>query len=781
MFKRYWKDFAIFWGLFIVFVAGVFFFFYLVSAGKLGFMPTFEELENPKNKFATEIYSEDGKILGKYFEGSENRRYMDYKDIPQSVIDALIATEDVRFYDHSGIDVRGLFRVAQGMLTGNSSAGGGSTITQQLAKMLFPREANQNFMELAMRKFREWVIAVKLEKSYTKEEIITMYLNKFDFLNLAVGINSAANIYFSTTPDSLKVEQAAMLVGMAKNPSLFNPVRRPEKTLGRRNVVLGQMLKYDKISQIEFDSLRGLPLGLDFHKEDHKEGIATYFREYLRLYMTASKPDKKNYSKWSKDQYAVDSLAWETNPLYGWCNKNLKSDGSYYNIYTDGLKIYTTLDSRMQKYAEEAVTEHLGGTLQPAFMAERNRKAHPPFSNDLTVSEINDILNTSIRRTERYRSMNKAGKSFQEIKKSFDKAIPMSVFTWKGVRDTVMSPLDSLKHYKSFFRAGFMAMEPSSGHIKAYVGGPDYRYFMYDMVSAGKRQVGSTIKPILYTLAMQEGLGPCDKVPNIPQTFILPTGEPWSARGGTKRQGEMVTLRWGLANSENNISAWVLKQFTPEAVAQMAHKMGITSFIDPVPSVFLGTAEITVKEMVAAYSIFANKGVYNSPLPVYRIEDKYGNVLQEFRPESREVITENTAYLMCNLLEGVVTGGTGVRLRYKYKLMNPMGGKTGTTQKHADGWFMGVTPDLVGGVWVGAEDRSIHFQNLANGQGASMALPIWAKFLLKAYADPRLKMSDRPFDRPAGINKRLDCDETISEAEVKEMNNGIREDEEEFY
>ena len=377
---------------------------------------------------------------------------MDYKDIPQSVIDALIATEDVRFYDHSGIDVRGLFRVAQGMLTGNSSAGGGSTITQQLAKMLFPREANQNFLELAVRKFREWVIAVKLEKSYTKEEIITMYLNKFDFLNLAVGINSAANIYFSTTPDSLKVEQAAMLVGMAKNPSLFNPVRRPDKTLGRRNVVLGQMLKYDKISQAEFDSLKVLPLGLDFHKEDHKEGIATYFREYLRLYMTASKPVKKNYSKWNKDQYAVDSLAWETNPLYGWCNKNLKSDGSHYNIYTDGLKIYTTLDSRMQKYAEEAVTEHLGGTLQPAFMAERSRKAHPPFSNDLTVSEINDILNTSIRRTERYRSMSNAGKSFQEIKKSFDKAIPMSVFTWKGVRDTVMSPLDSLKHYKSFFR-----------------------------------------------------------------------------------------------------------------------------------------------------------------------------------------------------------------------------------------------------------------------------------------------------------------------------------------
>ena len=467
--------------------------------------------------------------------------------------------------------------------------------------------------------------------------------------------------------------------------------------------------------------------------------------------------------------------------MYGWCKKNVKVDGSHYDLYSDGLKIYTTLDSRMQKYAEEAVREHLSRDLQPLFDKEKVKKHRPPFSNDMTPTEIEEVLDRSIRQSERYRVLSKQGMSFDEIRKTFDQPLEMQVFTWSGIRDTVMTPLDSIKHYKSFFRSGFMVMQPQTGYIKAYVGGPDYRYFMYDMVSAGKRQVGSTIKPILYTLAMQEGLGPCDKVPNIPQTFILPTGEPWSARGGTKRQGEMVTLRWGLANSENNISAWVLKQFTPEAVAQMAHKMGITSFIDPVPSVFLGTAEITVNEMVAAYSIFGNKGVYNSPLPVYRIEDKYGNVLQEFRPESREVITENTAYLMCNLLEGVVTGGTGVRLRYKYKLMNPMGGKTGTTQKHADGWFMGVTPDLVGGVWVGAEDRSIHFQNLANGQGASMALPIWAKFLLKAYADPRLKMSDRPFDRPAGINKRLDCDETISEAEVKEMNNGIREDEEEFY
>lgn len=778
MFKKYWKFFVIFWSVVLVGIIGVFVFFWLISAGKLGFMPTFEELENPNNRFASEVYFADGPIMNRYFE-KENRKYIEYREIPQSVIDALIATEDVRFYDHSGVDVRGLFRVAKGLLTANTSAGGGSTISQQLAKMLFPRESDLNVFELAIRKFREWVIAVRLEKSYTKEEILTMYLNKYDFLNLAVGISSAADIYFQVPLDSLKVEQAAMLIGMAKNSSYYNPVRRPELTLNRRNVVLSQMYKYDKITREECDSLKKLPLGLNFKRVDHKEGLATYFREYLRLFMTANKPDRKRYRDLS--QFRLDSVAWETNPLYGWCKKNVKVDGSHYDLYSDGLKIYTTLDSRMQKYAEEAVREHLSQDLQPLFDKEKVKKLRPPFSNDMTPAEIEEVLDRSIRQSERYRVLSKQGMSFDEIRKTFDQPLEMQVFTWSGIRDTVMTPLDSIKHYKSFFRSGFMVMQPQTGYIKAYVGGPDYRYFMYDMVSAGKRQVGSTIKPILYTLAMQEGLGPCDKVPNIPQTFILPTGEPWSARGGTKRQGEMVTLRWGLANSENNISAWVLKQFTPEAVAQMAHKMGITSFIDPVPSVFLGTAEITVKEMVAAYSIFANKGVYNSPLPVYRIEDKYGNVLQEFRPESREVITENTAYLMCNLLEGVVTGGTGVRLRYKYKLMNPMGGKTGTTQKHADGWFMGVAPDLVGGVWVGAEDRSIHFQNLANGQGASMALPIWAKFLLKAYADPRLKMSDRPFDRPAGINKRLDCDETISEAEVKEMNNGIREDEEEFY
>ena len=771
MLRKYWKDFVIFWSVFVVLVGGIFLFFYLISEGKLGFMPTFEELENPTNNFATEVYSDDGVLIGRYFMGNENRRYTNYDEIAPCVIDALIATEDARYYEHSGIDVRGLFRVAKGVLTGDESSGGGSTISQQLAKMLFPREANQSFMELVMRKFREWVIAVKLEKSYTKEEIITMYLNKFDFLNLAVGINSAANIYFSTTPDSLRVEQAAMLVGMAKNPSLFNPLRREEQTTGRRNVVLGQMCKYGMITKEECDSLQKLDLGLVYRKEDHKEGIGTYFREYLRQYMTAQAPKPTDAAyRWNKDQYAVDSAAWENDPLYGWCNKNLKSNGMPYNIYTDGLKVYTTLDSRMQRYAEEAVKEHLGGTVQPSFDAEKKSKKNPPFSNDMTREEIDQIMNTAIKRTERYRRMKEAGKSEREIRAAFNQKQPMQVFTWNGFRDTLMTPLDSLRYYKSFFWAGFMAMEPRTGHIKAYVGGPDYHYFQYDMVSMGKRQVGSTIKPILYTLAMQEGLGPCDKVLNVPQTFVLPDGTTWTPRNSTtKREGEMVTLKWGLANSVNNISGWVVKQFTPAAIVQMAHKMGITSYIDPVPAIFLGTSDISVKEMVSAFTVFANNGVYNNPQMVTKIEDKYGNVLATFYPESREVISRNAAYLMATLLKAVVDEGTGIRLRYRYGFKNPIGGKTGTTQNHSDGWFIGITPDLTGGVWVGAEDRSIHFQTLANGQGASMALPIWALFMQKVYADSTINLPQRDFERPAGMDKEIDCDDDNQSAQEDEF------------
>jgi len=729
-------------------------------------MPTFEELENPNNKFASEIYYEDGPKMGQYF-SKENRKFIEYKDIPQNVIDALIATEDVRFYEHSGIDLRGLIRVAKGLLTGDESTGGGSTLSQQLAKMLFPREAHLNKFQLVIRKLREWVIAVRLERSYTKQEIIAMYLNKYDFLNLAVGISSAADIYFQVPVDSLKVEQSAMLVGMAKNSSYFNPVRRPELTRRRRNVVFSQMQKYGKISKQQCDSLKKLPLGLNFKRIDHKEGRATYFREYLRIYMTSHKPIKSNYI-YDKAQYKVDSIAWENDPLYGWCNKNKKADGSDYNIYTDGLKIYTTINSKMQKYAEDAMTEHLGKDLQPTFKKEEKYKLHPPFSNDLTQSEIDHIMKISIRRTERYRAMKTAGASESQISKAFAKRRKMKIFTWNGVRDTIMSPTDSIKYYKSFFRAGFMVMQPTSGKVKAYVGGPDYRYFMYDMVSRGKRQVGSTIKPILYTLAMQEGLSPCDKVPNIPQTFILADGTAWTSRSSSKHVGEMVTLKWGLANSVNSISAWVLRQFTPEAVVQMAHKMGITSHIDPVPSIFLGTSEISVKEMVAAFSIFPNKGVYNDPLIVTEIKDKYGNILAQFYPRSKEVITERTAYLMCNLLENVVNKGTGIRLRYKYQLVADMGGKTGTTQSHADGWFMGITPELVGGVWVGAEDRSIHFQSLVNGQGANMALPIWALFLQKCYSDSSLHLNQPSFEIPRGMDMDLDCDDNKSEVKEKE-------------
>ena len=485
MFKRYWKLFVIFWSAILLCLAGAFLFFWLIAEGKLGFMPTFEELENPNNRFASEVYFEDGPVMNKYFE-KENRKYTEYKEIPQTVIDALIATEDVRFYDHSGVDVRGLFRVAKGLLTANTSAGGGSTISQQLAKMLFPREADLNVFELAIRKFREWVIAVRLEKSYTKEEILTMYLNKYDFLNLAVGISSAADIYFQSSLDSLKIEQAAMLVGMAKNSSYYNPVRRPELTLNRRNVVLSQMQKYDKITETQYDSLSRLPLGLNFKRIDHKEGLATYFREHLRLYMTANKPERARYK--SVEQFRLDSTAWENDALYGWCKKNLKVDGSHYDLYSDGLKIYTTLDSRMQKYAEEAVKEHLSKDLQPVFDKEKVHKRNSPFSNDMTQEEIEGALNRSIRQSERYRVLKSEGKSYAEIRKTFDVPVSMQIFTWKGLRDTVMTPLDSIKHYKSFFRAGFMVMEPQTGHIKAYVGGPDYRYFMYDMVSTGKRQ-----------------------------------------------------------------------------------------------------------------------------------------------------------------------------------------------------------------------------------------------------------------------------------------------------
>ncbi|NCB08430.1 MAG: penicillin-binding protein, partial [Bacteroidia bacterium] len=703
-----------------------------MANGKLGFMPSFEELENPKNILASEIYSADGKILDKLFI-RENRSYVDYHNLPPGLINALIATEDVRFYRHSGIDIRGLIRVAKGIVTGDSSSGGGSTLSQQLAKMLFPRENFENKIQLALRKFKEWVIAVKLERSYTKEEIILMYLNKYDYLNNAVGIKSAAQVYFSIPPDSLQLHQSAMLVGMAKNSSLYNPVRRPELVLQRRNVVLNQMAKYGYITKALRDSVKQLPLDLNYSKVDYKSGPAPYFREYLRLTMTAPKPERKNYASWQEQKYIEDLSEWENNPLFGWCNKNVKSNGENYNIYTDGLRIYSTLDSRMQKYAVEAVEQHLRDDLQPEFDGGMKNLKNPPFSNNMSAEEVESLLDRSIRQSERYRVLREQGLNFSEIKQNFKEPVEMTIFSWKGEIDTLMSPIDSIKWYLRYFRSSFMAMETETGKVKAYVGGPNYKYFMYDMVKDGKRQVGSTVKPFLYTLAMQNGLTPCTKVPYVNQQFQMPDGTIWEPKDSDidkEKDGKLVTLKWGLANSKNRISAWVMKQFNPQAVVEVMKRLGVYSPIDPVPSMFLGTSDITLYEMVGAFTTYANLGVYIKPYFLTRIEDRHGNVIATFLPDRHEAINEETAYLMLNLMQGVINEGTGIRLRssnlWRDRVTNeygsftmPIAGKTGTTQNHSDGWFIGVTPKLSAGVWTGADLRSIHFRTISSGQGAN--------------------------------------------------------------
>ncbi len=776
-FKCFKKCIVTFWALFFTLVLSVFLLFTAISYGLLGFMPSFEELENPKSNLATEIYSADKVLLGKFY--FQNRTFVNYEDLASSTVNALIATEDVRFKEHSGVDLISLGRVVKGLITGKH-AGGGSTLSQQLAKMLFPREEFNSSLDIVSRKLREWVIAVKLERSYTKNEILAMYLNKYDFLNLAIGIKSASHIYFNTSPDSLSIEQSAMLVGMAQNSSYYNPLRRPELTHKRRNIVLSQMLKYNYIEQNQYDSLKLLPLGLNYQKVDHKEGQATYFREYLRITLTASEPIKSKYPSWNKQKFIEDSLEWKNNPFYGWCNKNKKANGEPYNIYRDGLKIYTTIDSRMQKYAEEAVEEHLGLDLQPAFDKGKKYQRNPPFSNDLSKKQVEANLLQSMKRSERYRTLKKRKLSLDSIKSIFATPTEMEIFTWQGERDTIMSPNDSILHYKGFLRAGFMSMVPQTGEVKAYVGGPNYKHFMYDMVTLGKRQVGSIIKPFLYTVAMQEGLTPCDKVPNIPQTFDLGDGNTWTSRNSTSaRTGEMVTLKWGLAHSVNNISGWVLKQFKPQVIVNMAKKMGIVSSIDPVPSVFLGTSEITVSEMVGAYSIYSNKGVYIKPRFISSIEDNKGNEIAYSIPQKHEVMSAKTAYLMTDLLEGVVNEGTGLRLKKKYKLLNPMGGKTGTTQNHSDGWFMGITPELVSGVWVGAEDRSIRFESIALGQGANMALPIWGLYMQKVYADKTLNIYRGAFEKPKDFNANIDCSSTSEDSDDKNLTN--HKEEEDFF
>ncbi len=746
-------------------------FFWMIANGVLGFMPTFEELENPKSFVASQIITSDKQVLGKFYK-NENRTLVEYKDLSPFLVKALIATEDERFYRHPGIDLQGLGRVAKGILTGNTSSGGGSTISQQLAKLLFPRESNSG-LKLAMRKLREWVIAVKLERSYTKEEIITMYLNKFEFIYDAFGIEVASKTYFNTTPDKLKIEQAATLVGMLKNPYLYNPNRSKETSLQRRNVVLKQMQKNGYLKKAEYDSLKNIPLNVDFQRDELKRGLAPFFRKYLEKTMIAEKPDRSDYKDNARSiqKWKEDSTAWASDPLYGWCNKNHKQDGEPYDLYKDGLKIYTTVSYKMQEYAEEAVELNLR-KLQPQFDKHIRAFKNYPFSNDLTDEQAQNVLWSEVTRSERYRDYKKEGYSKDKILREFNKLTELSIYTWDGYKDTIMSPMDSIKYYLKHLSSSFMAMDPRTGEVKAWVGGSAYGFTEIDMVrsSTFKRQVGSTCKPFLYTLAMQNGLSPCKMVPNIEQTFILGDGTTWTAKNSskTKKDGDMVTLRWGLANSVNQISAWIMKRYTPEAMRDVMRQLGIYSEVPAVPSMFLGTAEITLYEMVAAYGVFANRGVYSSPIVVSRIEDKYGNLISTFQSQHRDALDEKTAYLMTNLLQGVVREGSGGRLMSTYETFEdyggfttPFAGKTGTTQNQSDGWFVGFTPELVAGVWSGANYRSIHFEDLTRGQGSNMALPIFGRFFKQVFADPSLKYkSDFVFEQPDGFDVDIDCGET---------------------
>ena len=728
------------WALFVAVSVGVYCLFNAISKGRIGYMPPIEELQNPKDKLASEIYSADMVPIGRYYLEQGNRISIDYDQISQPMIDALLATEDVRFYEHSGVDFKALLRavVKRGVLR-QKSAGGGSTITQQLAKLLYSPTAG-NVKERLFQKPIEWVIAVQLEYFYTKEEIVNMYLNKFDFLFEAVGLQSAATIYFGKTPKELTVEEAAVLVGMCKYPRLYNPILYPDRSLERRNVVLDQMYKAGYLSLAERDSLQALPIETHFTRISHEAGIAPYFREHIRQMMTAREPDRKNYRGWQRQQFVDDSIAWATNPLYGWCRKNRKADGSPYNLYTDGLKIYTTIDTRMQAYAEAAVAEHLGGHLQPRFEEEKRNSPYGPFTEDLTPDEVEAIMNRAKEQSERYRVLKANDATDEEIDLSFSTPVPMRLFSWKGPLDTTMTPMDSIRYCKTLLRTGMMSVDTRSGHVKAYVGGIDYRNFKFDMVSDSRRQVGSTIKPYLYTLAMEEGYSPCDLAPNVqPNIFDRATGEVWSPRNSTnERTGEYVTLRWGLSKSVNWISAYLMSHLSPQSLVRLMHSFGIRGYIDPVMALCLGSADVSVEEMVTAYTAFSNHGLRIDPIYVSRIEDNFGNVITDFAPQVSEVFSESTYLKMLPMMCDVIDHGTGIRLRYRYGIKAQMGGKTGTTNNNSDGWFMGFTPSLATGVWVGGEERSIHFDKMADGQGANTALPIYALYIRKVYADSTL-------------------------------------------
>lgn len=742
------------WALMLLVVLLAAFGFVAIEKGWIGYMPPIEELQNPINRYATQVYSADGKILGTWNYNRENRIMIDYDQLPTSLIQALVATEDVRFYEHSGIDFFALGRaVVKRGIFGQKSAGGGSTITQQLAKQLYSEKAH-SVMERLLQKPIEWVIAVKLERNYTKDEILTMYLNYFDFLHNAVGIKTASNTYFSKDPKDLNTTEAAVLVGLCKNPSYFNPVRYPERSLERRNVVLSQMEKAGYISEAERDKLQQEPLNLKFHVADHKDGIAQYFRDFLRRYMMAKQPERIDYPAWNMVKYYIDSLNWENDPLYGWCNKNRKKDGEPYNLYTDGLKVYTTIDSRMQAYAEKAVYEHVAKYLQPAFTKEKKGRKTAPFSGSLPVEQVQNILMRSVRQCDRYRAMKSAGASEDEIMKAFRTKTEMTVFSYHGEIDTVMTPLDSIRYYKSFLRTGFMSMCPQNGHVKAYVGGMDFTHFAYDMAMEGRRQVGSTIKPFLYSLAMENGFSPCDEAPNVQQTYMV-AGKPWTPRNASKaRYGDMVTLKWGLQQSNNWISAYLMSKLNPQAFVTLLHEYGIRNpEIHPSMALCLGPCEITVGEMVSAYTAFVNHGIRAAHMFVTKIEDNEGNVLSQFQPRMNEVISEQSAHKMLYMLRAVVDGGTAGRLRFRYGLKGEIAGKTGTTNNNSDAWFMGLTPTLVSGVWVGGDDRDIHFDSMAWGQGATMALPVFAYYMQSVYKDTTLGYSDDAvFDVPSDFN-----------------------------
>lgn len=742
------------WALLGATVLTAAFSFWAINNGWIGYMPPVEELQNPINRYATQVYSSDGKIMGTWNYNRENRVLVDYSQLSPALVQALVATEDVRFYDHSGIDFIALGRaiVKRGLLR-QKSAGGGSTITQQLAKQLYSGTAH-SVMERLLQKPIEWVIAVQLERNYTKDEIIAMYLNYFDFLHNAVGIKTASNTYFGKEPKDLTVNEAATLIGLCKNPSYFNPVRYRERSQERRNVVLGQMVKAGYLSEADFQKYSAEPLKLNFHVSDHKDGVAVYFRDFLRRYMMAKKPERKDYPSWNMVKYHQDSINWETDPLYGWCNKNRKRNGDCYNVYTDGLRVYTTIDSRMQEYAEQAAREHIVKYLQPAFDKENRGRKSAPYSGNLSAEQVNKILMRSVRQSERYRVLKESGASEEEIKRSFNTKTEMSVFTYRGEKDTIMTPLDSIRYYKSFLRCGFMSMCPQNGHVKAYVGGLDFMHFAYDMCMEGRRQVGSTIKPFLYSLAMENGFSPCDVAPNVQETYIV-GGRAWTPRNGSRAHyGEMVTLKWGLQQSNNWISAYLMSKLNPSAFVTLLREYGINNpEIHPSMALCLGPCDITVGEMVSAYTAFVNHGIRTSPMFVTRITDNEGNTIADFQPRMNEVISEESAHKMLYMLKAVVDGGTAGRLRYKYNIPGAIAGKTGTTNNNSDAWFMGITPTLVSGCWVGGEDRDIHFTMTSMGQGAAGALPVWAYYMKRVYADKRLGYnSEAVFDLPAGYN-----------------------------